>query len=50
MVSSIQVPFSWFDITAAYNNNFITFYFPTDDTTYTSFTITIPDGFYTQSV
>ena len=46
MVSSIQVPYSWFIITAAYNNNSFTLYFPTASTRYTSFTINIPDGFY----
>ena len=47
MISSIQIPYSWFNISAAYNNNSFKIYFPTASTTYTSFTITIPDGFYT---
>jgi len=47
MVSSIQVPYSWFNITATYNNNSFKIFFPTASTTYTLFTITIPDGFYT---
>ena len=50
MVSSIQVPYSWFNITATYNNNSFTLFFPTASTTYTSFTITIPDGFILQKV
>lgn len=49
MLSSAQIPYSVFNITSAYNNNKFTLYFPTNSfaTSYTTFNITIPDGFYT---
>ena len=49
MVSSAQIPYSIFNITAAYNNNSFTLGFPTGANagTYTNFTVVIPDGFYT---
>ena len=49
MVSSAQIPYSIFNITAAYNNNKFNLFFPTGagSGTYTTFNITIPDGFYT---
>ena len=49
MLSSAQIPYSIFNITSAYNNNKFTLYFPSGATssTYTTFNITIPDGFYT---
>ena len=49
MVSSAQIPYSIFNITAAYNNNSFTLGFPTGAGagTYTNFTVVIPDGFYT---
>ena len=47
MITSIHIPYSWFNISATYNNNSLKIYIPTASTTYTSFTISIPDGFYT---
>lgn len=49
MLSSAQIPYSIFNITSAYNNNSFSFHFPTGAGvgTYTNFTISIPDGFYT---
>lgn len=49
MLSSAQIPYSIFNITSAYNNNRFTIGFPTGSATnsYTTFNITIPDGFYT---
>jgi len=49
MLSSAQIPYSIFNITAAYNNNRILIGFPTGSATnsYTTFNITFPDGFYT---
>lgn len=49
MLSSAQIPYSVFNITSAYNNNKFTLNFPTGATatSYTTFNITIPDGFYT---
>lgn len=49
MLSSAQIPYSIFNITAAYNNNRFDFSFPTGAAagSYTNFTVIIPDGFYT---
>ena len=49
MLSSAQIPYSIFNITAAYNNNKFTLAFPTGAAagTYTNFNVVIPDGFYT---
>lgn len=49
MLSSAQIPYSIFNITTAYNNNRFDFSFPTGAAagSYTNFTVTIPDGFYT---
>jgi hypothetical protein len=51
MLSSAQIPYSIFNITTAYNNNKLVLGFPTGSATnsYTTFTITFPDGFYTLS-
>jgi hypothetical protein len=47
MITSLQIPYSWFNITARNNNNIFRFYWPTASATYNTFTITLPDGFYT---
>jgi hypothetical protein len=47
MVANVQIPYSFYNITSAYNNNSFKFYFPTGSNTYSNTTITIPDGFYT---
>jgi len=47
MITSLQIPYSWFNITARNNNNIFRFYWPTAASTYNQFTITLPDGFYT---
>ena len=47
MVANVQIPYSFYNITAAYGNNTLTFNFPTRTSTYQSYNITIPDGFYT---
>ena len=44
MVANVQIPYSFHNITQAYNNNFS---FPKSSNTYTTNTITVPDGFYT---
>jgi hypothetical protein len=49
MVSSFVIPYSWYNISVKYNNNVFRFYWPTGTTTYTAYTVTIPDGFYLQS-
>ena len=40
MITSLQIPYSWFNITARNNNNFFRFYSPTS----TVQTITLTDG------
>ena len=47
MVANVQIPYSFYNITAAYGNNTLIFNFPTGTSSYSSYTITIPDGFYT---
>ena len=46
-ISNIQIPYSWFNVTQAYNNNSIQIRFPALSTTFFTGTITFPDGFYT---
>jgi hypothetical protein len=49
MVSSAQIPYSIFNITAAYGNNTVRLSFPSGAgaATFTDYNIVIPDGFYT---
>ena len=47
MVANVQIPYSFYNITQAYNNNIFQFTWPTGSNTYSSTLITIPDGFYT---
>lgn len=47
MVANVQIPYSFYNITAAYNNNQFQFSWPTGSAGYTTSTIIIPDGFYT---
>ena len=47
MVANVQIPYSFYNISRAYNNNSFQFSFPTGSNTYDTATITIPDGFYT---
>ena len=47
MITNFQIPYSWFNITSKNNNNTFKFYWPTATNTYNTFTIIIPDGFYT---
>jgi len=51
MLSSAQIPYSIFNITTAYSNNYFTLAFPTGAAVgaYTNFSVVIPDGFYTIS-
>ena len=44
-ISNIQIPYSWFNITANYNNQFFQIIFPTSIGLQT-YSITIPPGFY----
>jgi hypothetical protein len=48
MITSFQIPYSWYNITSRYNNNSFTIYW-TNGTVgnYTAFTLTLEDGFYT---
>lgn len=45
-VSNITIPYSWFNISAANNNNQFSFYFPDSSSTATPYTVTLQDGFY----
>ena len=47
MITNIQIPYSWFNISSAIGNNIITFNFPYSSATYSQYVLTIPDGFYT---
>ena len=49
MVANVQLPYSFYNITSAYSNNQFKLYFPTASSTNNTYTITIPDGFYTTS-
>ena len=44
-VSALTIPYAWYNVTQAYNNNTITIVFPTFTGTYT-LSIVLPDGFY----
>ena len=46
MVANVQLPYSFYNITSAYNNNQFKLYFPHQSIN-NIYTITIPDGFYT---
>ena len=47
MVANVQIPYSFYNITQAYNNNSFQFNFPSGSYGFTTSTINIPDGFYT---
>jgi hypothetical protein len=47
MIANVQIPYSFYNISQAYNNNSFQFSFPTGSATFETSTITIPDGFYT---
>ena len=47
MLTSFQIPYSWYNITSRNNNNSFKIYWPTSTSTYTAYTVTLPDGFYT---
>ena len=44
-VSSVVMPYSWFNVSQAYGNNTFSFTFPQTAGT-TSYTVVLPDGFY----
>jgi hypothetical protein len=45
-ISNCTVPYSWFNISAAYGNNKFAFTFPTSASSATSYSFTLADGFY----
>lgn len=45
-LSSVCIPYSWFNVTTLNNNKSFRFYFPTGSSTYNTYNITLPDGFY----
>jgi hypothetical protein len=48
MITSFQIPYSWYNITSRYNNNSFKIYWPNGAVgNYTAFTLTLEDGFYT---
>lgn len=47
-VSNITLPYSFYNVSSYYNNKTLTIMFPTGSTTVT-YSITLPDGFYTVS-
>ena len=48
MITSFQIPYSWYNITTRYNNNSFKIYWPNGAVgNYTAFTLTLDDGFYT---
>ena len=46
MITSFQIPYSWYNITTRYNNNSFKIYWPTGAAGYTEYIVTLPDGFY----
>ena len=49
MISSFQIPYSWYNITARNNNTTFKFYWPTGTNAYTAYTFVAEDGFYTMA-
>ena len=48
MITSFQIPYSWYNITTRYNNNSFKIYWCNGAVgNYTAFTLTLDDGFYT---
>jgi hypothetical protein len=48
MITSLIIPYSWYNITSRYNNNTFKIYWPNGVVgNYTAFTLTLEDGFYT---
>ena len=47
MITNIQIPYSFYNISQLYGNNLITLNFPNSSGGYTAYNWTIPDGFYT---
>lgn len=45
-ISSATIPYSWRNVTTSYGNNSYSFYWPTSISTYTTYNVTMPDGFY----
>ncbi len=47
MVAYVHIPYSFYNITQAYNNNSCKYIFPKSSNNYTTTTFSVPDGFYT---
>jgi hypothetical protein len=45
-INQITIPYSWYNITAAYGNNNFSYSMPTTGSTIANITVTLPDGFY----
>jgi hypothetical protein len=51
MITSLQIPYSWYNVTQRYMNNSFKIYWPNGAVdNYTAFTLTLDDGFYTVNV
>jgi hypothetical protein len=50
MLTSFRIPYSWYNITSRNNNTSFKIYWPTGTSTYSSFNVTLPDGFILQQV
>jgi hypothetical protein len=47
MISSLQIPYSWYNISTRYNNRKFTIFWPTGSNTYNTYNVELPEGFYT---
>ena len=46
-ISNLQIPYSWFNVTKAYNNQTFQIKFPTSSSSGQTYTITLNEGFFT---
>jgi len=46
MITSLQIPYSWYNITTRYNNQSFKIYWPSGAGYTAAYTVTIPEGFY----
>ena len=50
MLANVRIPYSFYNIAQAYNNNSFQFNFPTGSDGFANYSINIPDGFYTGNI
>jgi hypothetical protein len=46
MITSVQIPYSWYNVTTRYNNQTFKIYWPSGAGYTAAYTVTIPEGFY----